>query len=428
MIFICDCIYFITVFLFGAAASLCFAGVSLRRKNLLSFLLFCVCDGILQLVIFAYFGQTVSRELYPLMVHLPLILFLTLTYRCTLVNAAVSVLTAYLCCQIPRWCGMCVQLFSDHPIPYTIVYVSVAFITLYILYRYESDLTRHFTPQSQSVLLLGILPLCYYIFDYVTTIYTDLLYRNHEFTVQFMPSVCCFAYFIFIFYYYRKLEERERSEHLAESLHMQLSHAATNLNHMRSMQDQAAAYRHDMRHHFTYLQALAATGNMEKITEYINNVQSDLDAITPQRFCSNELINLLLSAYHTKADQNGISLQVHASVPENLILSDTKLCAILSNALENALHATVSTTEKRIHVQLAERNHALLIQISNPFTGSISFQYGLPVSSKNGHGLGTKNIATIAESYHGQYQFFTKDNVFTVRVLLPLTDEKNEPD
>ncbi|MBS6443827.1 MAG: sensor histidine kinase [Clostridium sp.] len=203
---------------------------------------------------------------------------------------------------------------------------------------------------------------------------------------------------------------------------MQLTHAAIDLNHMRTMQTQAASYRHDMRHHFTYLQALAGTGNLDKIQEYIQTAQSDLDAITPKRFCSNELINLLLSAYDTKAESEGISLLVQASIPAELPLSDTKLCAILSNALENALHASIETEEKFIQVQLAERNQTLLIQISNPFIGTVSFQNGMPVSTQAGHGFGTKNIAAIADSYHGQFQFFAKDEIFTVRVLLPLVE------
>ena len=33
-----------------------------------------------------------------------------------------------------------------------------------------------------------------------------------------------------------------------------------------------------------------------------------------------------------------------------------------------------------------------------------------------------QNIAAIADSYHGQFQFFAKDEIFTVRVLLPLVE------
>ncbi len=232
-----------------------------------------------------------------------------------------------MCCQIPRWCGLAVRLFSDNKIIYTIVYVGCAIITFYFLYHYEATLTQHFMPKAKkSVYILGILPLCYYLFDYASTIYTNMLYTSNEFVVQFMPSVCCVFYFVFIFYYYHKLEEQEQAERLAESLHMQLTHAAIDLNHMRTIQAQAAAYRHDMHHHFTYLQALAGTGNLDKLQGYIQNVQSDLDAITPKQFCSNELINLLLSVYDTKAESEGISLLVQAFLFLRNFLCLTQSC------------------------------------------------------------------------------------------------------
>ena len=92
-----------------------------------------------------------------------------------------------MCCQIPLWCGLAVRLFSDNKIIYTIVYVGCAFVTFYFLYHYESNLAQHFMPKAnKSVYILGILPLCYYLFDYASTIYTDMLYTSNEFVVQFM--------------------------------------------------------------------------------------------------------------------------------------------------------------------------------------------------------------------------------------------------
>lgn len=221
MSFLCDSIYFITVFLFGTVASVCFTGVPFNRKNILTLSVFCALDGILQIISFAVFGQEISRGLYPVVVHLPLVLFLWLIYKCSWITSIVSVLTAYMCCQIPLWCGLAVRLFSDNKIIYTIVYVGCAFVTFYFLYHYESNLAQHFMPKAnKSVYILGILPLCYYLFDYASTIYTDMLYTSNEFVVQFMPSICCIFYFVFIFYYYHKLEEQEQAERLAESLHM----------------------------------------------------------------------------------------------------------------------------------------------------------------------------------------------------------------
>ena len=77
MSFLCDSIYFITVFLFGTVASVCFTGVPFNRKNILSLSVFCALDGILQIISFAVFGQEISRGLYPLYVFFPMELILS---------------------------------------------------------------------------------------------------------------------------------------------------------------------------------------------------------------------------------------------------------------------------------------------------------------------------------------------------------------
>jgi len=57
------------------------------------------------------------------------------------------------------------------------------------------------------------------------------------------------------------------------------------------------------------------------------------------RFCENETVNLILSSYAGKAKQSDITFSIDARLPDTLLLSDTELCSILSNALDNALRA-----------------------------------------------------------------------------------------
>lgn len=424
MTFLCDMIYYITVFLFGVAVSICFAGISMNRRNILSTLIFCALDGLLQIIIFSSLGKFSTQQLYPLITHLPLILFILLVHKCSLLNSVVSVLTAYLCCQIPRWCGYFFNLFSDNPILYTLFYVLTTLITFYFLYRHIAEPAQQFMKQTRkNALLLGMVPLCYYFFDYISTVYTDWLYSGNAIVVQFMPSLCCFFYVVFIIYYYRELASQAQAEHLAESLHLQLEHASMTLDNMRTMQTQTITYRHDMRHHFSYLQALADSNDIEKIKAYIQSIQADIDTITPKKYCQNELINLVLSTYDAKAEKRNISLNVQSAVPRDLPIADTRLCAILSNALENALLATEKETKKSIQVRLAVRNASLLIQISNPFSGAITYSNNIPSTTSDNHGFGTKSIANIVDSYQGQYEFLAENQMFTVRILLPLSEE-----
>ena len=57
------------------------------------------------------------------------------------------------------------------------------------------------------------------------------------------------------------------------------------------------------------------------------------------------------------------------------------------------------------------------IMVSNLFGGD-----GLPVSEKENHGYGCYSIRAIAERHHGLCDFETKNDIFTLRVVLPLSE------
>ena len=149
-----------------------------------------------------------------------------------------------------------------------------------------------------------------------------------------------------------------------------------------------------------------------------------MDAVTPRRFCENELVNLLCSSFSEKAERMGTRLTVEAKLPKELSVSDTELCSILSNGLENALNAVAALEEALRWVKLycGVRLNKLLIEIKNPYAGRIAMRDGLPVSHRDGHGYGCRSIRSIAVQNEGLCTFDAEQGVFTLRVMLPLPD------
>ena len=65
-------IHNLTTMLFGIFISAFFLGVRQNAKNTGILLLFFVCDGTCYLISLLTFGETLSNQLYPFLVHLPL--------------------------------------------------------------------------------------------------------------------------------------------------------------------------------------------------------------------------------------------------------------------------------------------------------------------------------------------------------------------
>jgi len=153
---------------------------------------------------------------------------------------------------------------------------------------------------------------------------------------------------------------------------------------------------------------------MEDIKEYLQTVQSDLDAITPVRFCENETVNLILSSFAAKAKQSEVRLTIDAKLPDSYPFSDTELCSLLSNTLENAIHASKQITDisKRIiHLRMFSRNNKLCIDIRNSYQKEPVFHHGLRCQ-KSRTWLWHKSMAHIVEKYGGVFQFSVKDGWF----------------
>ena len=407
--------YFIAL-IFGAAVAVSFAGMSRTWKNHLALGCFTVFLFILQISSLSIWGMDITLKIYPLLSHLPVAIFIALYLKRTWLIALTSMFVSFLCCQPPRWMGTVVgEVFHSATMDH-VGYIATTFLMYWLLQKYVVKSVRHLMERSvKSCLLFAAMPTFYYLFDYAAIVYTDFMYSGSRVAIQFMPFVTSAFYFVFVLLYYSETQKQAGIQRERDMLDTQFRQAQTEFTSLRQMQQNAAAYRHDMRHHFALLQGLASKGQMEEIKEYLRTAQSDIDAITPIRFCENQTVNLILSAFATKAKQSGVQLTIDAKLPDLLPFSDTELCSLLSNALENAIQASehIPDSNKRIiQLRVYSKNNKLCIDIRNSYQLEPIFHKGMPVSKEQGHGFGTKSMVYIVEKHGGIYQFSVKDGWF----------------
>ncbi|HHV28772.1 sensor histidine kinase [Acetivibrio mesophilus] len=407
--------YFISL-LFGAAIAVSFAGMERTRKNYIAVGSLTIVLFILQFICLQIWGMVATVKLYPLLSHLPLAIFIFTYLKRPLLISLTSVFASFLCYQLPRWFGTSIgEVFNSVSMDH-IGYITAAFLIYYFLQKYAVKSVCHLMERSvSSCLLFGAMPAFYYLFEYSTTVYTDFMYSGSRVAIQFMPFITSAFYFVFVLLYYAETQKQASIQRERDILDTQFVHVQKEFESLRKMQQITASYRHDMRHHFALLQSMASSGNMEEIKEYLQNVQSDLDAITPIRFCENETVNLILSSFAAKAKQSEILLTIDAKLPSSYPFSDTELCSLLSNALENAIRASeqIADSDKRIiELRIFSKNKKLCFDIRNRYETEPIFHQGLPVSKEQGHGFGTKSMAHIVEKYGGVFRFSVKDGWF----------------
>lgn len=415
--------------IFGVTVSLLFTGVKSTRSSKLASLSFCVFALYIQILSWYMLGMQHTKEIYPLIVHFPLIAFISIYYKQRWLISTSSVLAAYLCCQIPRWIGTVMLAILGSELIDHIAYIITMCFTLYFLKKYVANSVSHLIKRSmRSCLLFGVVPLLYYLFDYITTIYTDLLYTGAHEVVQFAPSLICALYFIFVILYYNETQKQIEAQRELDIFASQLHQAKLELDNMWQLHNNTMIYRHDMRHHLSLIRGFANDGDIQKIKEYLTNTEADIDALTPIHYCENETVNLILSTFNTQAKKEGVDLKIDVKLPNELEINDTELCALLSNMLENAITAAAQVNDiklRKVYIHAVINNQKLLISTENAYEGTIEMDGELPKSNKKGdrHGFGIKSIMTIVERYNGLYSFETEGGVFILQILLPLKNK-----
>lgn len=375
----------------------------------------------------AVYGMTTDLQLlkllYPLVTHMPLVLVLAIIER-KLLWPTISVLTAYLCCQLRRWLALLLTaLMSGGAEVQTAAELALTLPLLLGLLYFVAPAVRTIAGYKPAMQVrFGLIPAVGYLFDYLTRIYTDLLAQGTPAAVEFMPFVCCVAYLAFVLRSSAENETRLRLEQTQENLHLQVTQATREIASLRESERRASTYRHDLRHHMQYLAGCIENGRTEQAQAYIREVCAEIESQKVRVFCENETVNLILSAFAGRAEESGVPLRVRAEVPHFIPVAETDLCVLLSNALENALHACqrLRQTGEPCDIELVvyEKSGKFFLQVTNTCPPGVTFEKGLPVTREPGHGIGVRSICSIAERYNGMYSFSEKDGRFVLRVSL----------
>ena len=403
--------------------SAAFCDILWTRKKVLAMLGGMAAILLFQGIIYFGAGADIMEELYPLITHIPLIVLLCILNRKCL-WPAISVLTAYLCCQLRRWLALLiVAVFAGGPVMQNMAELVMTLPILLILIWFIAPAVRSVSHYPVSLQCqFGLVPALYYGFDYLTRIYTDLLLEGVLVAVEFMPFVCSVAYLFAVVHISEERRTRSQLEQTQAILNLQIEQAVREISVLRESQEKTSAYRHDMRHHMQYLSSCIENGQIRQAQGYIQKIYSEIEANKVTVFCENEAANLIFSTFAKRAENSGILMQVRAGIPRHIPVSETDLCVLLSNALENALHACRQQGEKGragvIEVSVYVKNGKLFLQIINSCGEDLVFHDGIPVTNRAGHGIGVRSICAIVEQYGGIYTFSAEDGRFILRISI----------
>ena len=414
-------IHHATTLLFGVFASAALCGVEINRRHSLELLGVGAATGAAFSIANVVGGELLARQAYPLVVHLPLIVYLCVRYRLSPLLATLGLTSAYLSCQFSNWMGIAAFAATDSQIAYYLARIATTLAVFAILLHWARDIGPRLAIKSPTELeILLILPLVYYIFDYATNVYTTLFHSGSVVTVEFLAFALCAFYLMFLAVYLREYEAKEVAERERWMLETRDSTAIKELEAWRQSGRELSILRHDMRHFLRGLAILIEEGHIDEALERIDQLCETNDRTAVRRYCANETVNIVLSSFSSDINKHGITADLRAAVPGTVHVGDADLFSVLSNALENAIIAASDAPEGKRFVDLDLRleDGQLLLLVSNTFGRAPRMVDGMPVNQHAGHGFGTKSIKLAVERMNGNCQFRINGDRFELRAVM----------
>lgn len=411
------------VAIFGILLSAAFCDIVWSKRKILAMGICMVFLLGLQGAVYFLMDDGAVRMLYPLIMHVPLALVLCMFCK-RILWPVFSVFVAYLCCQLRRWVALLVvALCSGGDFLQDTVELLLTVPLLLALFKFAAPAVRSLSYDTVSMQWqFGLIPLLSYVFDYLTQVYAGALAKSSPVVMEFMYFVCSAAYLVFVLRITTEKKLRNQLEQTQDNLNLQVVQAMREIELLRESQQQAATYRHDLRHHMQYVLACIENERGEHAREYIQGICAELEASKVIRFCENEAANLVFSAFAGRAADSNIPMEIRADIPAVIPVSESDLCVLLSNGLENALHACQRQMEKKLPAEIKvlayEKSGKLFLQIVNSCQENVAFEQGIPVTKRGGHGIGVRSICTLVERYKGMYSFSVEDGQFIMRISI----------
>ncbi len=181
---------------------------------------------------------------------------------------------------------------------------------------------------------------------------------------------------------------------------------------------------HDLKH---YMIAIRAEEDPEKRDQYLEEMEQAILTQEALTNTGNRVLDVVLTTKSTYCSQKQITFTCMADGNLISFMHVKDICSIFGNALDNAIECVsqFEDPEKRlVTLSMFRKNQFLMIQFENYTETPLELGAGrLPRTTKGNtqyHGYGLKSIQAAAQKYDGSMTLQSKDNWFTLSVLIPV--------
>lgn len=291
------------------------------------------------------------------------------------------------------------------------IYASFVIISLPIFYNmFGKKIHKNETliiEDSRLLIISIILIICTVILNLIYESFVKASNLTLFIVGCLFDMVCCF---LTLFIEFEMLKSKELSEAyiqmktIWESEKKQLEISKENMDYMKIL-------AHDLKHELNESTLLISKDKVDELNRRIAAFGNSIKT-------GNDILDLVIAERTLIVQKENINLSIIAdgSVLSNMKQSDCY--SLFMNIMDNAIDAVKELPKDQREISLAVRESMgmILIHEVNPFKGTLNFKDGLPQTTKGDsmyHGLGTKSIKGIVDSYSGDCEISIRITIYT---------------
>ena len=185
------------------------------------------------------------------------------------------------------------------------------------------------------------------------------------------------------------------------------------------------AWKHDFHNYLEVIQIYIQNENYEALRKYIKDINNDLQYNFTLAATGNSAVDAIIASKMLIANNKSIKVTTNLQKLYHFPISDTKMCVLLGNLLDNAIEACEKIQQKAkkyIDIVILKQRQMLLIKIVNSSIKDYRYYNNKLISSKTerNHGYGIERVRQIVSEFNGFIEIKPEECYFSVIVYLPL--------
>lgn len=192
----------------------------------------------------------------------------------------------------------------------------------------------------------------------------------------------------------------------------------------KQAQEEIRIFRHDMKHHISRIAQLCTNSDLTALKNYVGELHDNWEETLGAVYQTGDSnVDAILNAKVQQMHRNHISFSLSGAFVNSLSLSSFDLCAIFSNAIDNAIEENLKImpeSSRFISLSIRRNNFYYIISLENPMSETSTFAAPTTKTDSHNHGFGLRSIREKVTKHGGTITVKDNGQHFILDLFLPI--------